>query len=1057
MRTYRQLLTLASLALAAMLGAGPLGAQGITTGAIGGIITDDNGQPLEGAQVQVVNRATGYTTGALSRASGRYIVPGLEVGGAYAVTARRIGTTPETRENIVVTLGQETTVNFRLTTQAAVISGVEVTADMDQTFAATRTGVSTTISDSALRRLPTLNRNFTDFVTLTPQISTSGPGLSGGGVNNRYNSIQIDGANASDLFGLGATGQPGGQARGKSIPLDAVKEYQVLLTPFDVRQGNFAGALINAVTKSGTNDFLATAFYYTRNESLARDADFLAEFERTQYGFSLGGPIVKDRAHFFIAPEWSEETTPALGPYLGQPASEGTVPVDQTSVDAFRTALQGHGIEAGSGGLVNNVNPLNNLFARLDFALPSNNRLVLRHNYAYAEDDNFSRSNSGFRLTSNGYFFQSAANSSVAQLFSSFSNGGFNELQLNYITIRDRRTPNVASPQVIVRDVVPGTDLIAGSERFSMGNELDQDIIELREDYTQSFGSHRVTVGTQNQWFKIRNLFGRDSYGVYTFASIDSLELGLPEQYNVGVDLGGGIPVNMRAAQYSVYAQDVWDVRPGFTLTYGLRLDIPVLSSEPALNDTVLVAFGRNTQEVPSANVQYSPRVGFNWKIPGAEEQQLRGGVGLFVGRPAFVWLSNAYQNSGTGLGLFQCGDAEDATPGVVPDFEPDPSNQPTQCVDGSGPSGAGRSNLIDLLSPDLKFPQTMRFAIGYDRRLPYDVVASIEGLYTRNINDFFYENIGIDEQATLGPDGRVMYGTVGTNGRATVDYVRVGFRDVINVTNTSKNYSFNISTELRRRFSERLELRAAYAFSRVRDVQSPTSSQGISNWRFGRSIAGSHDAQSVGISLFDQPHKFVVSGSYTFPTKTDLSVIYVGHSGVPFDYVYNGDANADGVSTTDLLYVPTAAENTAAIFVDDADFGTAEVQSAAFEEFINGSECLSENRGSILERNGCRSPWQNRIDLSLRQRLPTIAGNEVALQIDVFNFTNLLNKDWGQQRLLPGGFSNVTVLRIVGATTADPATQQLLYKFNPDTERFTSQNTGSNYQIQAAVRYSFF
>ncbi|HEX6058902.1 MAG TPA: carboxypeptidase-like regulatory domain-containing protein, partial [Gemmatimonadaceae bacterium] len=284
MRTIRPSLALASLALAALLGAGPLAAQGVTTGAIGGVVRDDTGQPLAGAQVQVVNRATGYSAGALSRASGRYIVPGLEVGSAYTVTARRIGTSPETRENVVVTLGQETTVDFRLTTQAAVLSGVEVTADVDQTFAATRTGVSTTISDSALRRLPTLNRNFTDFVTLTPQISTSGPGLSGGGVNNRYNSIQIDGANASDLFGLGSTGQPGGQARGKSIPLDAVKEYQVLLTPFDVRQGNFAGALINAVTKSGTNDFRATAFYYTRNESLARDADFLAEFERTQYG-----------------------------------------------------------------------------------------------------------------------------------------------------------------------------------------------------------------------------------------------------------------------------------------------------------------------------------------------------------------------------------------------------------------------------------------------------------------------------------------------------------------------------------------------------------------------------------------------------------------------------------------------------------------------------------------------------------------------------------------------------------------------------------------------------
>ena len=398
MQLRRWLLRAATaLGMLATLAPAPMAAQGVTTGAIGGRVTDANGAPVAEVQVQVLNRATGFSRGAQTNASGRFAVLGLEVG-SYDVTARRIGFAAGTREGIRVSLSQTTQVDMELQQQAAQLSAVTIegTNVAGALISPSRTGVSTTITDSALRRLPTLDRNFTDFARLTPQVSNSGPGLSGGGTNNRYNSIQIDGATESDLFGLGSTGQPGGQAKGKSIGIESVKEYQVLLSPYDVRQGNFSGVLINAVTKSGTNEFTGSAYGVGRNESFARTQPYIPEFEQYQYGFSLGGPIVKDKVLFFVNPEFQSRKAPASGAFLGDGRAANTV--TQAHVDRFVSALESRGMtDLGTPGAVTNENPLANVFGRLDINLGAT-QLVLRHNYGRAEDDVFSRGSSGSAL-----------------------------------------------------------------------------------------------------------------------------------------------------------------------------------------------------------------------------------------------------------------------------------------------------------------------------------------------------------------------------------------------------------------------------------------------------------------------------------------------------------------------------------------------------------------------------------------------------------------------------------------------------------------------------------
>src|SRR5690348_2815872 len=693
--------TLLSLALILPM---RLDAQGVTTGAISGTVTAGGGAGVEAAQVSATNRTTGFVRTVLSRGDGRYTIPGLEVGD-YTVTVRRIGYQPRSVP-ATVSLGQSTRVDINVQPQATVLSGVTVTAETaDNVITPTHTGSVSTVTDSALRRLPSLNRNFTDFVALTPQVSTTGPGLSGGGTNNRYNNIQIDGSTEADLFGLGSTGQPGGQANGKSIGIEAVKEYQVLLSPYDVRQGNFAGVLINAVTKSGTNELHGSAFGVTRNQDFARNAPFITDYKQTQYGFSLGGPIVKDKALFFINPEWQTRSVPATGPYVGDPNTSLT----QGQVDQITNFLGTYGIPGGSAGIVNNQNPLSNLFARLDFNLPWNTQLVLHDNYGYAEQDIFSRSTSAFSLASNGYKFKSKKNGLVGQFRTLFGGGSYNELFLDYTTIRDRRAPNSLAPQVTV-NAGAGYNVVLGSERFSQGNELDQDITELTDNFTVPLGSaHHLTIGTQNQWFKVRNLFTQASYGVWNFGTVDSLTQSLPNQYIVGVPLSGDGAVRFRAAQYSGYIEDEWAATPSLNFTLGLRADIPVFIDKPPFNQSVMDSLGRNTTQIPTGNVQWSPRLGFNWDVTHDLNNQVRGGVGMFTGRPAYVWLSNEFQNSGSvGIGLLTCSNSTRAGVSTIltPAFNQQNVKSPPQtCANGLTAKAGGE---IDLADPNLKFPQNL-------------------------------------------------------------------------------------------------------------------------------------------------------------------------------------------------------------------------------------------------------------------------------------------------------------------------------------------------------------
>jgi outer membrane receptor protein involved in Fe transport len=1064
---------LAWASLAALQG---VHAQGVTTAAVSGRVTDAGGQPMAGVQVSVTNRSTGFRTGTLTRVDGRYQVSSLEVGGPYQIVAQSIGFTTRELNDIYLTIGQNFRADFNLAEQAVALEAI--TVQTSQVFTTSRTGASTLVNDTMLRRLPTLNRNFTDFVQSVPQISASGPGLSGGGVNNRYNNIQIDGASENDLFGLGSTGQPGGQARGKSISIEAVREYQVLLAPFDVRLGNFAGALINAVTKSGTNEFHGTGFYVTRNEDLARDAEIIkaSPFKQSQFGGSIGGPLIRDRVHFFLAPEFQTRDAPASGPFLGQTSNLAEqLPVAQADVERFISILNRYGLSAGTAGPVSNQNPLSNIFGRVDVAnLPWNSRLVLRYNYGRAEDDIFSRSVATFPLTSNAYFFESVKHAPVAQLFTNLSNGGTNELMVGYNRIRDRRTPAELGPQISV--TVPrlgggNSTLRAGAEQFSQGNELDQDILEITNNLTIPVGMHRFTFGARAEFFDIRNLFTESSAGVWSFSSLNNFDAGTPSSYRVAKDLGNGVEANFGGVTYSAYIQDQLQPNDRLSINLGLRIDVPTFSDPPLFTPVVDSIYRRRTDEMPSGNLHISPRLGFNYDLSKGLRRQLRGGLGVFTGRPAFVWVGNIYQNSGSNLGFLNCSTSS-ADPGLAPTFNAaNATTPPAACANGQG-LRTGVVGPVNVLDKDLKFPQTMRGSLAYDHELPWGVVATAEVLYTRYLNNFFYANLNLAAPDGVGRDrnGRVIYGdSIRTNGAAAPRVVSTRFSEVIDVENQSEDYSYQLTGQLDKRFANGLQFTGSYTYSTSKDIQSLTSSRAISNWQFGRTLSGSHRDANLTTSLFEQKHKIVAAGTYTFAWRrfpTDLSMTYTGQSGPPFDYIYlngptsgSGDLNADTRQGNDLIYVPQSATDPNEIQFRDATFSgqtvTAAQQAAAFEEFINGSDCLSKQRGQIMERNSCRAPWQNILNISVRQSLPTIAGQNLTLQADVFNFLNLLNEDWGRLQFA-SNFNNVGLLTHVGQTPGPLTTSQGIFQYNPQTQRFNSNNVSSNYQIQLSLRYSF-
>lgn len=1113
---------LAAAAVFSILGADAAGAQGVTTGAITGRVSDPQGQPVALAEVQVVHRGTGYATATRTRPNGLYLVQGLEAGGPYTVTIRAIGFQQFVQEGVQIRLSEAARVDARLVGQALELTAVTVTAPTDADFGPARQGVGAQISDTLVQRVPTFSRDFIDQLKLAPQVVYAASGAaSGAGAYNRFNTITVDGANQSERFNLGSTGGvPGGSAGGKIVSLDAVKEFRVIFTPSDVRQGNFAGMLVNAVTKSGTNDYHGGALFTYRSNQDVLGFDLVgedlraAEFDVKQYGFHAGGPIIRDRLHFFVAPEWQDRATPAGGPYYlsGQPSPNTNPVVPLDSLQRIANVMQtNYGFDVGDVGPLDNETPLLNLFGRLDFQISPVHRMVLRQIINHADQDEFSRGvqtintsplvqSGGFRFGSNRFSRVARNNSTTAQLYSNFGNGSSNELIVGYSTIKDERFVPVRAPEVSVGVRVGGLNraVTFGTEQFSPNNLLDQDIFEVVNNFTRPVGAHTITVGGRLDFTHIFNNFAQGSFGVYKFLNTDSLAAGRPAGYAVGYANSqnpADIPADFRVRVYSVYAQDQWAVSDRLTITAGLRADIPSFVDKPSQNDTLTNALAAlasagapliRTDATPKTRVLFSPRIGFNYDVGGAQRTQIRGSLGIFTGPPPYILLGNAYANTGLGLVRLAC-----TTPGTVPAFVLDVDALPTSCAT-QPPPGPGQAGTVgvNVNDPDFKFPQFFGLSGGFDYQLPHNTVLTVEGLYRKAINGVLLRDANIRGPRMVGGapytdrDGRVLYadtisasGFVTNNNQRWIDSLRsVNFSEgIIEATNQSEDYNYSISGQLHRRFSDRFAATVAYTYTQSKDVQSLTSDRAISNFRFGRQLSNAHEDLQTTSSVFERPHRLIGYGTYTLPWGglTDITLYYERTSGVPFVYVSNDDLNGDLVFGNDPIYVPRDATDPSEIQIGTGSDG-AFVQNVdaaeAFNRFISAQPCLDRQRGRIMERNSCRSPTQQRFDLSIRQSIPQFRGQQLSLQLDIFNFFNFLNDDWGQIKLptLSPFFNNQSALDQTRRNSG-PLSQSIptftfddeLYESDPTSPNYLAPRpfegrTGGVWQIQLTMRYSF-
>jgi len=1063
------------LALCALGGAtGVARAQGSTSAAIAGRVLDAGGYGLPGVQVVVTNEATGISMRGISRAEGRYLISGLEVGGPYSITVRRLGSPMQTRTGLFLTLGQQLRADVTLD-QVVTLQASETRATQDRLFSRAHLGAEAFLSDSMIHQMPVINRDLYDLVRLVPQMSTWFA-LAPAGEGPRVNSIRIDGVSDQVPSSNLAAGQLYG---GKVIPLDAVKEYQVLFSPFDVRQGSFAGASVSVVTRSGTNELHGSVAGYATNEHLGPDVSIVrsARYEKEQLGLSLSGPIIHDHLLFFLATELQHRLIPAVGPDVGQPASSSSaLPVSTDDITRFQQLLSSRGLEAGSATAVTNTNPSSSSFLRFDAPIARwNSRLTMRGTYGHADSSIFARptilaptncpTSACFPLSSLQHSRWVDKQLVAAQLVSNFTSGAYNEMLVGHDRLVSGFRPTVKEPLILV--TVPGTNgvpavLQSGTHEIATGQRNASWTTELTDNLSMSAGAHRVTIGASVQLFDLRAFQQRGAYGVWEFASLDSLQSGTASHYRVTRDTGSVTAAS--GAYYALYLGDEWEASSRLLVTFGLRGDLPVVSARPPYVPAVDSVFHRRTNDVPSGAVQWSPRFGFNYRITSDARTQLRGGVGLFTGRPPLFWLFGGFSAYGLAMRTLQCGSLP-SDAGPPPAFRTDFRNPPLACAGGQTFGGATNGE-IDVIDPHLRLPQTMRASLAADVQLPFGAVGTIEGLYTRATRTVFFSPINLTDPVASDRHDRALYGVIDATGVASPSRVSPRLGDVLAITNESMDRSYDLTGELRKQ-SGIADVAASLSYGQSRDVQSPrlVSALLTDNWRFARPVAGRQEDLTLGTSDFDQPLRLRASGTLHSPWRsfwTDLSFFYVGGSGFPYTYVAGGaqgrgDLNADGAVGNDPIYIPRTAFDTAEIRFAGTPVEVS-AQQAAFDRFVDGAPCLRTQRGHIMSRNSCRSPWMNLTNLALRQALLSARDQPLVFELQVFNVLNLLNSRWGRMKLPTGAVlattSQIPLLSQVGETAGPQA--QPLYRFDSTMQRSSDENFDSYYQIQLAVRYSF-
>jgi hypothetical protein len=1073
--------------LMAVLCLGIKGFSQETTSEIRGTVTDDKGTPLSGATVAALHTPSGTLYSTTTRTDGRFNLPNLRVGGPYTVTVTFVGYKQSQQDNITLLLGQEFKADFSLTTQSKELTEVVVAATRsDKVFNRNRTGSAEIINRQQIDRLPTVNRSINDYTRLTPTANSNATyGTSSfGGRANSYNNLTVNGASFNNTFGLAAG--LGGQTNSQPISLDALDQIQVNIAPYDVTLGSFTGAGINSVTKSGTNEFKGTVYSYWKSPGLTGRKVGPVEIAKQEFDFnnrgvSIGGPIIKNKLFFFVSGEQERQSSPATSLVASRNGSSGTgiSQAKAEDLEALSNFLKTkYNYDAGAFENYNYETYSDKVTARLDFNI--NSKHTLNINYYYLKSwRNVPPSNSGaptggrqpgttsMPFFSSSYIINNNFNIVVAELNSRFNNKISNKLQVGYNQLRDfRSSPGGVFPLVDIENGAGSSLTSFGYEPFSAFNTLNTDTWQLNDIVTLFHGKHTLTFGTQNTYNKFRNGFAPTYYGNYRFASLadfyNSANNGVANatryELRYSARKGGEFPyADVAVLQLGFFAQDKWTVTDNFVLTAGLRADLPIFKQDFISNtaadeleyrDGVRIQTGR----APKNSILWSPRVGFNWDVTGNKQTQLRGGIGIFSGPPPFVWISNQASNNGVDFGSFV------RTTGSTPAFSAD--------VDAYRPANAtaNRQYNLAISADDFKFPQLFRGNLAIDQKLPFDITATLEGIYGKDINAVYHQNINLPSTGTAlaGSDNRIRYSSTkiysGTNGTPDIT-------DAILMKNTSKGYTYNVIMQLQRNVKN-LYTMVAYTYGNSKSVNDGGSiAQSI--WR-DRPVSGDPNLEALSYSNFYQPHRVIAAAFYRFEYAkyfgTGIGFTFEAANGGTASYFYSGDVNNDGLTTNDLIYIPKDKSDIILEGVNAADTRSADVIWGQLNTYINQDPYLSKRRGQYAERNGLLLPFYRRLDLNVTQDFfVTVKGkrNTIRFTMDIFNFGNLLNKNWGTAKI-PNRTALLNFKRVetTGANAGKP-----VYSFPymdatnliPLTSTWqNSTGQSSRWQGQIGIRYIF-
>ena len=1068
----------------------------VTTSSISGIVKNKSGNALPGASITATHIPTGTVYTSIARTGGRFDINNMNPGGPYTIITSFVGFEVDKKEDVYLQLGDVQRVDVSLSEKATSLEAVVV----GTTRTVSKNSNETQIGRDKLAILPTIGRNLSDFIRFTPQTKiTSTGGISIAGQNNRYNGFLIDGAVNNDVFGVSDQGTNGGRAGTPPISIDAIDQIVVQISPYDAALGNFTGGAINAITKSGTNNFHGSAYYIFRNQEMAgktpgRLPDSvkrikLTDFKNQTYGFTIGGPIMKNKAFFFLNVEKQKDSRPQ--PYT--PANvlnpDGTVKFNV--VDTVTKLITHLATKYGynPGDYLNNPDDVDrlNINSRFDFNLNRKNKLTLSYRYTKAERINPSRSTSStINFLNSAEFFPSTTHSGNLELNSKFSNKANNKFRVSFTDVVDDRGPKgTPFPNVSISSYNGGPTIVFGTETASSANLLKQRIINFYDALKFYKGKSAITIGADIDFNRSYNLFINRAYSLYTYSALGPLGAGQinpltafiedrgPSRIRRGYSL---VDDNSKVGDDAVHsAADFKSVRLGFflnddikvndklTITVGIRADKTMFTTDVPtdkfFNDTARKVIA-GTYDLKGAYSgqkfkpvwQFSPRFGFKLNLDD-EGVILRGGIGVFGGRTPLVWPGGVYQNNGITIGALDTArtSGQLTAPGtqygiqlggqpVV--FRPDVQNQLTQSDFGLSPLLIKPQGDLNIVAAKFHLPAVLRGSFGADKKLGNGWSINFDLQYTKNLYEVDWKNVNIAPASvmTTGPDARLVHSVTGNPVKfvyrptGSTSAIRNPYGNIILVQNTSgqKGFSYNFNAGIEKQSKKGWIFVANYTYGNSQVYNEGTSSINTSNWTNMEAV-NSRNALPLSTSDFDLGHRVFVllSKKITYMKghlATTISFDYNGQSGSPYSYTMSGvGVIGDGGTNNDLMYIPASrAEMDLMSFVTNGST-TPTQQKDQFEEFILSDKYLRTHRGKFAERNGARSPFTNIVDANIQQDF-SIKTGAVRHTLSVrFDIFNLTNLiDKNAGRQYFFNFDQAQVLNVANFTATTPN-----YRFN--------------------------